>query len=68
MARKLLRFPEICERTGIAESTHRYWRHIGEGPPMFRMGRRIVAFEDEVDAWIEGQADAARRGNPAPAA
>ena len=63
MARTLLHFPQISERTKVPESTLRYWRHIGEGPPIFRMGRRLVAFEDQVDAWVEQQAaaDTARR-------
>ena len=64
MTRVLLQFPQISERTTVPESTLRYWRHMGGGPPMFRLGRRLVAFEDELDAWIADQqtaADAARR-------
>lgn len=39
------------------KSTLRYWRHRdrGEGPPLFKIGRRVVAYADEVDAWVDEQ-------------
>jgi excisionase family DNA binding protein len=53
-ARTLLRIEEVAELTGVPVSTLRYWRHRGqdEGPPMFRLGRRVVAYADDVHAWI----------------
>lgn len=59
MNRKVLRLVEIATATGVPESTLRYWRHRdrGEGPPMFKIGRRVVAYADEVDAWLQAQRD-----------
>lgn len=56
---RLLRFAEIAERTGVPVETLRYWRKRGEGPPMFCLGRRLVAYEDEVERWIAAQRERA---------
>lgn len=37
-------------RTPVA--TLRYWRHLGEGPAGFRLGRRVVYRREDVDRWI----------------
>src|SRR3712207_4060435 len=37
-------------RTPVA--TLRYWRHLGEGPASFRLGRRVVYRREDVDRWI----------------
>ena len=68
--RRLLTLNQTAEKINAPVASVRYWRSRNQGPPMFRMGRRLVAFEDEIDRWLEDQvaADAARRGNPAPAA
>jgi predicted DNA-binding transcriptional regulator AlpA len=50
--RRLLTLAQIHERTGTPLATLRYWRSRGEGPPTFRLGRRIVAFEEDVERWI----------------
>ena len=65
--RKTLLLPQVAAKVNAPEATLRYWRSRNEGPPMWRRGRRLVAFEDEVDAWLDEQAvaDAARRGMPA---
>ena len=34
------------------ESTLRYWRYKGYGPPFVKMGRLAVYFEADIDAWI----------------
>lgn len=59
MARKILRLEQVSERTNVPIGTLRYWRHLGQGPPTFRLGRHVAAFEDEVDSWLEEQAAAA---------
>lgn len=53
MGRKILRLPEIAEKTGVPIATHRWYRHRGIGPKTFVLGGRVVAYEDDVDAWIE---------------
>lgn len=56
MNRKILRLEEIHERTGVPMATLRWFRHRGEGgPPTWKLGRRVVAYEDDVNAWIEAQ-------------
>lgn len=54
MNRRILKFEEISERTRIPLATLRWMRHRGEGPPTFRLGRRVVGYEDECDAWVAG--------------
>jgi predicted DNA-binding transcriptional regulator AlpA len=63
MARTLLHLAEVAARTRVPESTLRYWRHRdrGEGPPLFRIGRRVVAYADEVEAWVQAQRDEGTR-------
>lgn len=56
---RLLTLEEIAQKTRMPENTIRYKRHRGEMPFIFRLGRRIVAYETEVDAWIRAQRDAA---------
>ncbi len=53
MTDRLLTLPEIAEVTRVPIDTLRWYRHQGIGPPMFRLGRRVVARERDVAAWIE---------------
>lgn len=62
-ARTLLRTDEVSKHTGIAEGTLRYWRHRGEGPPSFSLGRRVVYDADELSAWIDAQRSAADKAS-----
>ena len=53
MAVKLLRLPELCEKTGYKKST--IWLKIskGEFPKQIKMSSRIsVWLESEIDDWI----------------
>ena len=56
MGRRIVRLEGITEKTGVPLATLRYWRATGQGPPTFKLGRHVVAFEDEVDKWVEEQA------------
>jgi DNA-binding transcriptional MerR regulator len=56
MAKHLVTLTEIAEQTRVPVGTLRYWRHIGEGPKTFRLGRRVMAYAEDVDSWIEDQA------------
>jgi predicted DNA-binding transcriptional regulator AlpA len=62
MNRKILRLEEISEESGIPIATLRWYRHRGIGPKTWRLGRRVVAYEDDVEAWIAEQAQAAQGG------
>lgn len=37
----------------LNESTLRYWRHKGEGPPSARIGRRVVYRVKDIEAWLD---------------
>ncbi|MFJ2637161.1 helix-turn-helix transcriptional regulator [Streptomyces sp. NPDC087422] len=39
---------EVAERYRTADSTVRYWRHIGYGPKGVRIGRRVLYSEAEL--------------------
>jgi predicted DNA-binding transcriptional regulator AlpA len=58
MGEKLLRLNEIAARTGISIETLRWYRKQGKGPRTWRLGRRVVAYERDVEAWIDTQAAA----------
>ena len=68
MADHLLDLPEIAAKTRMPEATVRYKRHRGELPFTFRLGRRVVAYESEVDAWIADQRATQKAGGPDAAA
>lgn len=53
--RKLLTMAEVQAMTGTPMDTLRYWRHKGEGPKSFRLGRRVVYDRADVEAWIAAQ-------------
>ena len=59
---KIITFSEISEKTGVPIATLRYWRNRnnGSGPPTFRLGGRVRAYESEVDDWIATQASTDR--------
>ena len=63
---QLLRTAEVSARIGTSKDTLRWWRHIGEGPPSFKLGRKNVVYPlDELEAWIERCQAATRRGDMA---
>ena len=54
---------EVARDLRQPESTVRYWRHIGYGPPSFKLGRRVLYREADVIAWLDsvrGAQDGAR--------
>ena len=52
MALKLLLTTEVAARLRLPESTIRYWRHAGYGPPSAKIGRRVLYDEAALDEWI----------------
>lgn len=44
---------ELSQETGTPENTLRWWRHVGQGPVSFKIGRRVVYRREDVDAWLE---------------
>jgi predicted DNA-binding transcriptional regulator AlpA len=59
---ELLTTAEVATITPAPASTVRYWRHVGEGPRSFRLGKRVVYRRADVLAWIaECEGDRRRR-------
>lgn len=61
MARTLLTTAEVAARLRTSPSTIRYWRHVGEGPPSARLGRRVVYDEGALEQWLEQRFAAERK-------
>jgi predicted DNA-binding transcriptional regulator AlpA len=40
-------------------NTVRYWRHIGQGPRSYKIGRRVMYDRADVEAWLAEQKSAA---------
>jgi excisionase family DNA binding protein len=55
MTVRLLTTEEVAERFRTSPSTVRYWRHIGNGPAGFRVGRRVLYDEAECDRWWQAK-------------
>jgi len=54
---RLLTINEVADLLGIPVATIYRWRHIGDGPPGYRIGRHVRFRRAEVEAWIESRAD-----------
>jgi len=61
----LLTLEEVSSRTRVPVATLRYWRSIGSGPTTFRLGRRVMAYQVDVDTWIKTEAAKDRSGKAA---
>jgi predicted DNA-binding transcriptional regulator AlpA len=59
----LLRTAEVSDQTGIPVATLRWWRHRGEGPPSFKLGKKTVVYSaDSLAVWITTQKSSSTRG------
>lgn len=56
---KLLTLTEAAEVLNRPESTLRYWITRNEAPPSFKIGRRRMFREEDLEAWISKQENAA---------
>jgi prophage regulatory protein len=50
-----LRTADLVEEFGIPETTWRWWRHRGEGPRSFKLGKAVFYAADDVAAWVESE-------------
>lgn len=59
---RLMLIDEIATYSGTDRETLRYRRHVGgdNAPPLWKQGRRLVAWRSEIDAWLDAQRDADR--------
>lgn len=54
---------EFAQLARTNAATVRYWRHIGNGPAGFKLGRRVLYSETEIRSWIE-EVRTAQAGGP----
>ena len=50
---RYLTTPEVAQLCRTSAETVRYWRHIGQGPASFKVGRRVLYDERDVTTWLE---------------
>jgi excisionase family DNA binding protein len=54
---RLMTLLEVSQLLGVPVATLYCWRHRGEGPTGYRIGRHVRYRRAAVEAWIETQAD-----------
>lgn len=54
---KLMTIVELAEILGVPVATIYGWRHRGEGPPGYRVGRHIRFRWSQVEEWLDSRAD-----------
>ena len=54
---RLMTIDDLSEMLGIPIETLYGWRHRGQGPQGYRVGRHVRYRRSTVEAWLEGQAD-----------
>lgn len=60
MSHRIMTLDQVSERTGIPINTLRFYRATRQrGPKTFKLGGRVVALEEDVEAWISACHDAA---------
>lgn len=46
---------EVAAQLRRSPETVRYWRHIGYGPPSFKVGRRVLYRKSDVQTWLDDE-------------
>lgn len=58
-----LRTAEVSKQYNIPVATLRWWRHRNEGPPSFKLGKKIVVYPtDKLALWMATRAAETMRG------
>lgn len=52
---QLLTITEVAALLRVPVATLRWWGHKGSGPDRFKIGRRIMYRQSDVDKWIDAQ-------------
>jgi excisionase family DNA binding protein len=58
-----LTLDKAAEYLGISPNTLYVWRHRRQGPPSFRMGRRVMYRITALDDWVREQEQADSRSS-----
>lgn len=56
-ADRLLSPAELATYLAIPVQTIYQWRHRGEGPPGYRVGRHVRYRWSDIQAWLDGRTD-----------
>ncbi len=54
---QLLTLAEAAARLRTPVATLRYWRHLGTGPDSFRLGRRVMYRQQDIERWVDVRHD-----------
>ena len=54
---RLMTITDLSDMLGIPIETLYGWRHRGQGPQGYRIGRHVRYRRSTVEAWLEAQAD-----------
>ncbi len=54
---EMLTLTEAAQLLRKPVATLRYWRHLGEGPRSFKVGRHVRYWRRDVLTWLHTQAD-----------
>ncbi len=57
MQSPLLTAEELADFFGVPLTTVYAWNHKGTGPRRIRIGKHVRYRPEDVEAWVEGQAD-----------
>ena len=60
--RTLLTVDEAAEILRRTPGTLRWWRHAGQGPRSFSLGRRVYYDQADLMAWIATESERTARG------
>lgn len=52
---RLLTLDEAAAMIRTPPATLRFWRHKGTGPTSFKVGRRVMYRETDIEAWLAQQ-------------
>jgi excisionase family DNA binding protein len=46
---------DVAELCRTSPETVRYWRHVGKGPRSFKVGRKVLYRNEDVESWLAEQ-------------
>lgn len=58
----LMTVDEVAAELRVPVGTFRSWRSLNRGPKSFRIGRRVVYYRADVEAWLAAQQESTGRG------